>query len=140
MFHCKTKGKSASQTGESLSIKYNYTKMCHEQASANRTKPWPSYQLQTRACVYAGSAKANGREPESCLGRVFNLSQAILLCMQLHGKYRSMPQLRVANLAHWPRFCPVRLRLSMQCMPCSVCHAVHFMQCMPSNKTASILN
>jgi hypothetical protein len=61
-------------------------------------------------CTWAGSAKANGREPKSCLGRVFNFK---LDCFVV---YNCMAYIQVLPSLQWktrPRFRPVSLSLSM---------------------------
>ncbi len=57
-------------------------------------------------CEYAltGSATSNGREPESCMGRVFNskLGHIATLCSKCMECMQPLVKLKT-----WPRVCPV---------------------------------
>ncbi len=57
-----------------------------------------------------GSAKANGREPKSCLGRVFNFKLGCFVMCVI--AWPTQAQLSL-ELKTWPRFRPVSLSLSM---------------------------
>jgi hypothetical protein len=48
------------------------TNVCHSD------RVWDSLWAR-KVCQFKGRAKANGRKPKSCLSRVFNLSQAVIL-------------------------------------------------------------
>ncbi len=60
--------------------------------------------------VSQGSSKAHGREPKSCLGRVFNIKLGHFAVYALAQHIQVRPSL---ELKTWPRFCPVSLSLSM---------------------------
>ncbi len=57
-----------------------------------------------------GSAKANGREPKSCLGRVFNFK---LDCLASQQNKCMADMQSLLELKTRPRFCPVNWILSM---------------------------
>jgi len=64
--------------------------------------------LLSRVCME--SAAANGREPKSCLGHVFNFKIGHFPVMkEVHGA-NARPYLK---LKIWPGFCPASLRLSL---------------------------
>jgi len=53
----------------------------------------------------AGSAKANGRLPKSCLGPVFNFK---LSCFALKQNKCITYMQTLLELKAWPRFCPLK--------------------------------
>ncbi len=59
------------------------------------------HSLSLLICLFLdrGARKLTGENLKFVWAEFSTLSQAILLCMQLHGIYRSMPQLRVVNSA-----------------------------------------
>jgi hypothetical protein len=58
----------------------------------------------------SGSAKANGREPKSCLGWVFNFKLGYFV---MHAITRHIQACPILELKTQPRFCLVSLSLSM---------------------------
>jgi hypothetical protein len=62
------------------------------------------------SCAIAGSAKANGRESRSSLGRVINfkLGRFVTYAIVRHIQTRPRPEFKTQ-----PWFCPVSLSLSM---------------------------
>jgi hypothetical protein len=67
-----------------------------------------------RCLCVAGSTKANGREPKSCLGQVFNFKLGRFCYEWNCMTYTSMPTL---VLKTWPRFCPVSYVGTCMCLP-----------------------
>ncbi len=67
---------------------------------------WPPCLWQNK--LQRGAQKLTGENLKVVWAEFSTLSQAILLCMQLHGIYKSMPQLRLANSAQvspcWLKF------------------------------------
>ncbi len=57
------------------------------------------------------SAKANGRERKSCLGRVFNFKLGCFVMCTITWLIQARPSL---ELKTWPRFPPVSISLSME--------------------------
>ncbi len=50
-------------------------------------------------CIYVGSVKANGREPKSCLGRVFNIKLGCFTkCVQFMA-YTNTTESRLAQVS-----------------------------------------
>jgi hypothetical protein len=72
-------------------------------SSSNDSKLYLSY-------AQTGSAKANGREPKSCLGRVFNFMLGCFVMCTIAWPIQVRPSLKWKTR---PRFCPVSLSLSM---------------------------
>jgi hypothetical protein len=60
--------------------------------------------------VVTGSAKSNGREPKSCLARVFNFKLGRFVMSAMARYRRTHPHLKLKTR---PRFSPVSLSLSM---------------------------
>jgi len=58
----------------------------------------------------SGSAISNGREPRSCLGRVFNIKLGSFVSKQLNCMSQTQPLLELKTR---PRFCPASWSLSM---------------------------
>ncbi len=50
-------------------------------------------------CIYVGSAKANGRDPNSCLGRVFNFKLGCFTKCAQFMAYTNTTDFRLENSA-----------------------------------------
>jgi len=66
--------------------------------------------LRQISSTVPGSAITNGREPGSCLGRVFNFKLGSFVSKKYNSKARTQPLLKLKTQ---PRFCPVSSSLSM---------------------------
>ncbi len=69
----------------------------------------PTY-MKNIVLDYNGSAKANGREPKSCLGRVFNFKFGCFVMCTVACPIQARPSLELKTR---PRFRPVSLSLTM---------------------------
>ncbi len=65
----------------------------------------PGFLVQPKKCLpQPGSAKANGREPKNCLGRIFNFNLGCFVMRTIAWPIQVQPSLERKTR---PRFCPV---------------------------------